>query len=80
MKNVTVTLDEESAHWARMEAARREMSVSSLIRNLLKENMRQNQAYELARRRFMARPARSLNETGAPYPTRDEVHDRASFR
>lgn len=80
MKNVTVTLDDDTVRWARLEAARREMSVSRLIRNLLRENMRQGQAYELAARRFMARPARSLNEASAPYPGRDEVHDRASLR
>ncbi len=80
MKNVTVTLDEETARWARMEAARREMSVSRLIRNLLQENMRQNQTYEMAMRRYLSQPTRNLNEEGSPYPTRDEIHDRASFR
>ncbi len=80
MKNVTVTLDEETARWARIEAARREMSVSRLIRNLLHENMRQNQTYEVAMRRYLSQPARNLNEEGVPYPTRDEIHDRASFR
>jgi hypothetical protein len=35
MKNVTVTLDEETARWARIEAAHRDMSVSRLIRELL---------------------------------------------
>lgn len=80
MKNVTVTLDEETARWARIEAARRDMSVSRLIRNLLQENMRRNQTYEVAMRRYLAQPTRVLNETGAPYPTRDEIHDRAGFR
>jgi hypothetical protein len=80
VKNVTVTLDEKTAHWARMEAARREMSVSRLIRNLLQENMRQNQTYEVAMRSYLSQPARVLNEAGTPYPTREEIHDRASFR
>ncbi len=80
MKNVTVTLDEETARWARMEAARREVSVSRLIRNLLQENMRQNRTYEMAMRDYLARAPYLANETGAPYPSRDEIHDRASFR
>jgi hypothetical protein len=80
VKNVTVTLDEETARWARLEAARREMSVSSLIRNLLQENMRQNHTYEVARRRYLSRPAQSLNKPGSPYPSRDEMHDRAGLR
>jgi len=80
MKNVTITLDEETARWARMEAARREMSVSRLIRNVLQENMRQNAGYELAMRRYLSQPARALNVAGGPYPTRDEIHDRAGLR
>jgi hypothetical protein len=80
VKNVTVTLDEETAHWARMEAARQEMSVSRLVRNLLRESMRQNRTYELAQRRFLSRPIYTVNETAAPYPSRDEIHDRSSFR
>lgn len=80
MKNVTVTLDEETARWARIEAARHDMSVSRLIRNLLQENMRRNQTYEVAMRRYLSQPARVLNEAGGPYPTRDEIHDRAGLR
>ena len=80
MKNVTVTLDEETALWARVEAARRDMSVSRLIRNLLQENMRRNQTYEVAMRRYLSQPARVLYEARGPYPTRDEIHDRAGLR
>jgi hypothetical protein len=80
MKNVTVTLDEETARWARLEAARREMSVSRLIRNLLQQNMRQNRSYEVAQRRYLSRPGVMLNESGTPYPSRDELHDRVSLR
>ena len=79
MKNVTVTLDEETARWARIEAARREMSVSKLIRNLLEESMRGNRAYEIAMREYLSRPARPIS-AGGGYPTRDEIHDRASLR
>lgn len=75
-----MTLDDETAKWARMEAARKEMSVSRLIRTILQENMRQNRTYEIARRRYLARPARRLNETAAPYPGRDELHDRSGLR
>jgi hypothetical protein len=80
VKNVTITLDEETARWARIEAARQDMSVSRLIRNLLQENMRRNQTYEVAMRRYLDLPARVLNEAGGSYPTRDEIHDRACFR
>jgi hypothetical protein len=39
LRNVTVTLEEEVARWARIEAARRDTSVSRLLGALLKERM-----------------------------------------
>jgi hypothetical protein len=37
MKNVTITLDEEVARWARIRAAELETSVSRLVGQMLKE-------------------------------------------
>ena len=39
LRNVTVTLEEEVAQWARIEAARRDTSVSRLLGDLLKERL-----------------------------------------
>jgi hypothetical protein len=39
LRNVTVTLEEEVARWARIEAAKRDTSVSRLLGELLKEHM-----------------------------------------
>jgi hypothetical protein len=39
LRNVTVTLEEDVARWARIEAARRDISVSRLLGELLKEHM-----------------------------------------
>ena len=39
LRNVTVTLEEDVALWARIEAARRDTSVSRLLGELLKERM-----------------------------------------
>jgi len=39
LRNVTVTLEEDVAQWARIEAARRDTSVSRLLGALLKEYM-----------------------------------------
>jgi hypothetical protein len=79
MKNVTVTLDDETARWARIEAAHRDMSVSRLIRELLREHMRAQTTYEEARRRYLARTPAALKEAGS-YPTREELHERAGLR
>ena len=39
LRNVTVTLEEDVAQWARIEAARQDTSVSRLLGELLKERM-----------------------------------------
>ena len=39
LRNVTVTLEEEVAQWARIEAAKRDTSVSRLLGEVLKERM-----------------------------------------
>jgi hypothetical protein len=39
LRNVTVTLEEEVAQWARIEAARRDTSVSRLLGAMLKERI-----------------------------------------
>ena len=39
LRNVTVTLEEGVAQWARIEAARQDTSVSRLLGELLKERM-----------------------------------------
>jgi predicted transcriptional regulator len=79
MKNVTITLDEETARWARVEAAHRDMSVSRLIAELLHEHMRAETAYEDAMRRYLARALTALKDAGR-YPSREELHDRAGLR
>jgi hypothetical protein len=79
MRNVTITLDEETARWARVEAAQRDISVSRLVRELLREHMRGQYAYEDAMRRYLARAPKALKDEGH-YPTREELHDRAGLR
>ena len=79
VKNVTVTLDEETARWARVEAARREVSVSRLIRETLEARMRGQESYEASKHRYLSRPGRRLKRAGG-YPLREGLHERASLR
>lgn len=39
LRNVTVTLEEDVAQWARIEAARQDTSVSRLLGSILKERI-----------------------------------------
>ena len=77
MRNVTVTLDEETALWARLEAARRDLSVSALLRELLRERMGGQASYAAAMDRYLSRPPARL---AGRKPTREELHDRAGLR
>lgn len=78
LRNVTVTLEEEVAQWARIEAARRDTSVSRLLGALLKERMSAQDSYERAMRRALAR--KPFLRSDGQYLTREEVHDRARVR
>ena len=80
MRNVTITLDEETAKWARLEAARRDTSVSRLVGELLREYMAATSAYEASQEEFFSRRARKLKAPGSSYPGRNDVHDRAALR
>ena len=76
MRNVTITLEEETARWARVEAAKLGTSVSRLVGEMLRDHMGKEAAYQQARRSYACRPATVLSVEGAQYPTRDEVHSR----
>jgi hypothetical protein len=78
LRNVTVTLEEEVAQWARVEAARRDTSVSRLLGALLRERMLAQDAYEKAMRRALER--RPFLRSDGRYLTREEAHDRARTR
>jgi uncharacterized protein YecE (DUF72 family) len=69
VKNVTVSMDDAVAEWARLEAARRNTSVSRLLGELLAEKMRHDDAYQRALQDWQHRE-RSWSSDGQPYPGR----------
>jgi len=80
MKNVTITVDEEVARWARIEAARRDTSVSRMVGEMLAELMRAETGFEAARDAFFAIAPGTLSGADDDYPDRDALHDRNSLR
>ena len=80
LKNVTITLDEVTAGWARVHAAQRNVSMSRFVGELLEQNMRQSREYDEAMRRFLARRPVRLKREGERYPNREEIHDRSRVR
>jgi len=78
LRNVTVTLDEAVARWARMEAARAETSVSRLLGKILEERMAQQDEYGKAMKRALGR--KPFLKTDGKYSTREEAHERGGIR
>ena len=71
MKNVTITMDDAVADWARIEAAKRNTSVSRLVGEMLAEKMRRDDAYDVAMRDAMKFEPIKFE---APFLTRDNIY------
>jgi hypothetical protein len=80
MRNVTITLDEETARWARIQAAERDTSVSRLVGELLQERMIADRLYREAEEQFFSLEPRPLGKKGERYPRREELYDRPRLR
>ena len=78
LRNITITLEESIARWARIEAARRDTSISRLLAGILKERMLEEDAYQAAMRRALER--KPFLKTNGRYLSREEVHDRPGLR
>jgi RIO-like serine/threonine protein kinase len=76
MRNVTITLEEEVARWARIKAAELDTSVSRLVGEMLREKMMSEQSYQLAMQRYLSRQPRRVSEPKIVYPSREELHER----
>lgn len=71
MKNVTITVEDAALEWARIEAAKRNTSVSRLVGEMLAEKMRRDDAYGAAMREALKFEPIQFD---APFLTRDEIY------
>ncbi len=74
LKNVTITVSEEAAAWARKKAAEENTSVSKLVGRLLESQMKMGDEYKRAHRRW--KKIHSLPVDAANRFSRDEAHER----
>lgn len=72
MKNVTITMEDSVVDWARIEAAKRNTSVSRLVGEMLADQMRHDDAYALAMREALK--FESWGPSDGPYLTREEIY------
>jgi plasmid stability protein len=80
MKNITITLDPETAAWIRVHAAEQNKSVSRLVGEILQEQMKDRREYRRAMNGYLSKPPFSLSGEPEKYPTREEIHDRPGIR
>lgn len=81
MKKLTVRLDEKTAARARVKAAKRSMSLSRYIGEVLRKELRHDDAYEAAYRAWRQdRKPWPLKGPPVRYPKREEAYDQPVFR
>lgn len=80
MKNITVTLDPQMADWLRLNAAKKGISVSRFLGDLVHERMHEARDYNEAMRRFFEHKPLHFGWADGQKPARDELHDRALAR
>lgn len=74
--NITLKLDAELVREARMLAAAEGTSVSRLLADRLETLIRDRKAYDVARRREIARLRRGTDLGWTKPKSRDELHER----
>ena len=77
LKNITITLDADTAARTRVRAAERNLSVSRYVGEVLREKLARDEAYEAAYRAFLAEKPLRLKGRRL---TREEANDRAGLR
>lgn len=75
LKNMTITVSEEAARWARKKAAEENTSVSKLVGKMLEDQMRRTDSYWKAYETWKKiKPIKGFD--ASKRLSRDQVHER----
>lgn len=84
MKNITVSVDDETYHRARVRAAERRLSVSAAVREFLRGFAAEETDFERLKREEQAVMVRlkdrSSRFSGGERLSREQLHDRHALR
>jgi hypothetical protein len=75
LRNLTITVSEEAALWARRQAAEKNTSVSKMVGQMLEEQMRRTDSYRSAYRKWK-KIAPVAGADASRRLTRDELYER----
>jgi len=78
--NITLKLDAELLKAVKVVAAQRGTSISALLTSKLEEEVKQNDEYEKAMKRSIARMKEGWNLGWQKPKSRDDLHERHSVR
>ena len=78
-KNLTLALDEQLIVKARVIAARRRTSLTSMVRRSIEDLVSRDELQVQARRRLKARMSDPAFEVGQTRWTREDLHERTQF-
>jgi hypothetical protein len=73
MKNITITMEDATAEWIRIEAAKRNTSVSRLVGEMLTDKMQHDDAYARAMREWVADTS-AFSSKGKVYGKREALY------
>jgi hypothetical protein len=73
MKNITITMEDHVADWARVEAAKQNVSLSRMLGDILAQKMRHDDAYERAYQEWKS-DHRSFKSDGSPYAQHKDIY------
>lgn len=76
MRNITITLEPDVAQWAKIHAAKHDVSLSRMVGQMLKREMLAEKKYRAAMKQFISQPTAILREPGTRYPSRDDLYER----
>jgi hypothetical protein len=80
LDNLTITVNPRALAWARVEAAKRDMSLSRYVGEMLHDKMRHSVEYQKAMSEALAQKPLTRDGAWKPYPKRDELYDRPVLR
>ena len=75
MKNITITMEDEAADWVRIEAAKRNSSVSRMLGEMVAQQMQREDAYAVALKGWQDKK-RTWRSDGSAYPSRESTYER----
>ena len=80
MKNITITLDAETAAWVRVHAAEQNKSVSRLVGEILQIRMKDRRDYQRAMKRTLSKAPLEFAGNILKPTLRDETHGSPRLR